>query len=165
MSVRFPDFTELERARTIKPEERPILTPHEIRMLRRLAESATPGPYHLVTDSCDCRDGSGGCSHGEFPYRMETGGVKDDSLFGVRNATIFDFDDSIASVADGRFLEALSPQTIIALCLLAEDGYEKLEYEETGQEFRAMWGICDELRSFPTHDLLNEIQRRMRGYP
>lgn len=34
-------------------------------------EKATPGPWELVVDSCDCGGGYP-CSHGEFPYAIHT---------------------------------------------------------------------------------------------
>ena len=37
--------------------------------IRAIEQAATPGPWHLEWDSCDCGDGYG-CSHGSWPHAI-----------------------------------------------------------------------------------------------
>lgn len=160
-------FSQLEKPRTYTPEERPILRRHHIQMLRRLAEAATPGPYHLVTDSCDCQPDYG-CSHGSWPYKMETRGVIEDSMFGKRSGELFSFDDSVATMEDAQFLEQLNPQTIIALCLLAEDSLSERWSEHVMQEVRRTLDSGLDLSLIPTYELSKELHKRAargQSYP
>lgn len=39
--------------------------------IRERERAATPGPWTIETDSCDCGDGYG-CPHGTFPYAIVT---------------------------------------------------------------------------------------------
>jgi hypothetical protein len=41
----------------------------DLAAIRERIAKVTPGPWHLLTDSCDCGNGYG-CSHGEFPYAI-----------------------------------------------------------------------------------------------
>lgn len=39
--------------------------------IRAIEQAATPGPWRLEWDSCDCGDGYG-CSHGSWPHAIHT---------------------------------------------------------------------------------------------
>ena len=84
----------------------------DIAAIRQRADNATPGPWTLMTDSCDC-GGDWGCRHGEFPFalRLPTHTVSNqnrpcdpgDSLDSYRhNAS--EFGD--LTMADGEFIAA-----------------------------------------------------------
>jgi hypothetical protein len=45
------------------------LAPPSVEAIRRRIAAASPGPWSVSTDSCDCGGGCG-CSHGDWPYAI-----------------------------------------------------------------------------------------------
>lgn len=78
--------------------------------LRRLAEAATPGPWTVEYDTCEC-GGDYPCSHGKFPYAMFADSDRADGSSKARNITEF----AEASNEDAAFLAAMSPTTVLVL--------------------------------------------------
>lgn len=141
-----------------------LLKPHHIRQIRAKAEKATPGPYHLTTDSCDCDPG---CSHGSWPYKLEAEGVYIERYphgFPGRfeRVELADFSEGNgATMEDGEFLAAVDPATIIALCDHALHGFE-VAHENSMKD---SWGLFRDAKSIleavSTDDLVKELAERL----
>ena len=84
--------------------------------LEQAARAATPGPWHLQTDHCDC-GGDYPCAHGEFPYELYAPARQVVRWHGeLRSARLCNFPEAgDATMADAQFMELANPATILAL--------------------------------------------------
>jgi hypothetical protein len=62
---------------------------------REAEQKATPGPWHLEWDSCDCGDGYG-CSHGSWPHAIHNSRAHTERPDGVQH----DYDFAHSDIAE-----------------------------------------------------------------
>jgi hypothetical protein len=116
-------------------------------MARKHEQAASPGPWRVIWDSCDCGDGYG-CSHGNFPHAIATSRPSIDRGPGVPPRD-YDFEHSEVpdlGSEDAEFIVAAreslprllsAVQAVVALCRDTDGNWLPPQGELPVGEFQA----------------------------
>lgn len=129
------------------------LTPERETEIAARAEAATPGPWTVALEQCDCRDGL--CSHGTYVSSIYSGGVLRTEFGDFPNEdwrfTIHAREDVPALLAELNAVRAEREQAREVALREAADHFDRTaDFEPDGYRARVMRGAANDIRRLIT---------------